>query len=134
MADAKSDYLERKVLDHALGTTAFTKPTAVYIALFTSDPTDTGSAGVEASGGSYARKAITFDPATTDGSTGISSALNNNTLSWTNMPAGTYTHIGIFDALTAGNELYHTALAAPKTLSAGDSFGQNPGQVTVREA
>ena len=40
---SKSNYLENKILDHALGTTAFTQPTNQYLALHTADPTDAAS-------------------------------------------------------------------------------------------
>jgi hypothetical protein len=40
---AASNYLELKLLDHALGTTTYTKPTKVYLDLFTADPGEAGS-------------------------------------------------------------------------------------------
>ena len=36
---AMSDYLERKLLDHTLGTAAYTHPSQAYLALHTADPT-----------------------------------------------------------------------------------------------
>ena len=56
---AASDYLENKVLDHTLATTAYTAPSAVYVGLYTSSPGDDDS-GTEVSGGSYARQAGSF--------------------------------------------------------------------------
>jgi len=47
---SKSDYLEGKVLDHLLGRTTYTAPATVYVALYTSAPTDSGG-GTEVSGG-----------------------------------------------------------------------------------
>ena len=38
-----SNYLEEKLLDHTLGTSAYTHPSTVYLALHTADPTDAGS-------------------------------------------------------------------------------------------
>ena len=40
---AMSDYLEDAFLDHFLGTTSTTAPSAVYIGLHTADPTDAGT-------------------------------------------------------------------------------------------
>lgn len=130
MAEAKSDYLERKILDHALGTTTFTKPTAVYAALFTTSPADAAS-GTEVSGGSYARQAVTFAAAST--TSGTSTAASNAGVTFTNLPTATITHVGIYDASTSGNLLYHGALTASKSVTSGDNFTINSGQLTVEE-
>ena len=37
-----SNYLEEKLLDHTLGTSAYTTPSTVYLALHTAVPTDAG--------------------------------------------------------------------------------------------
>lgn len=133
MADAKSNYLERKNLDHNLGTTTFTKPTNVYIALHTAEPLDDASGAEVATGGgfSYARIVSTFDAAATVGS--LSSTTNVGALNWTNLPAVTITHVAIWDASTAGNLLYYGAFTSPRTTTAGDNFSINAGQLTVTE-
>ena len=51
---------ETSTLQYLFTTGSVTRPTAWYLGLFTSDPTETGSAGTEVSGGGYARKAVTF--------------------------------------------------------------------------
>lgn len=115
MADAKSNYLENKVLDHFLGTASTSSPADVYVALFTSSPTDAGS-GTEVTGGSYARQTATFASAasgTTD---------NDADVVFTGMPAATVTHFGIYDASTAGNLLWWGAFAASKTTTSGDTL------------
>jgi hypothetical protein len=38
MSDAKSNYLENKILDHVLATTAYTAPSAVYLSLHYTSP------------------------------------------------------------------------------------------------
>ena len=55
-----SDYGENFALDAVFG--SGTIPT-LYLALYTAAPTDAGG-GTEVSGGSYARKSITNNPAT----------------------------------------------------------------------
>jgi hypothetical protein len=130
MADAKSDYLERKSLDHNLGTATFTKPTAVYASLHTTSPLDAAT-GAEVSGGSYARQAVTFTAAATN--TGVTSASNTANVSFLSMPTATVSHVGIYDAATGGNLLYHAALAASKSLTSGDNFTINAGQLVVQE-
>ena len=48
--------LANKLLDHVFKTTEYTPETNLYVGLFTSSPTDTGAAGTECTGGSYARE------------------------------------------------------------------------------
>jgi hypothetical protein len=112
-----SNYLENAVINAVLRNTSYTSPTTVYVGLFTSDPTDAGS-GTEVSGGSYARVAVTFG-APSNGVSVNSAAVEfpQATGSW-----GTITHIGIHDALTTGNLLFHTALDTSKAIATGDIF------------
>jgi len=124
---AISNYLENALINATLRNTSYTSPATVYAGLFTSDPTDAGS-GTEVSGGSYARKAITF-AAPSNGVTTNSAAaceFDQATGSW-----GTITHFGIFDALTTGNLLYHGALTTAKTIASGDVFKFPTSSVTV---
>ena len=58
MAGSKFNFLELKALDWILGAFSYTVPTTLYLALYTTAPTSAGG-GVEVSGGSYARVAIT---------------------------------------------------------------------------
>ena len=93
MATSLSDYAENKAADHILGTTSWTMPAAASLALYTVNPNfETGSGGTEASGGSYARKAIAFG-ASSGGATS-----NSGQLQWTvgtDIAAGTYTGWGV---------------------------------------
>ncbi len=123
---AMSDYLERKLLDHTLGTTAFTHPSQAYLALHTADPLDAGS-GAECTGRSYARQTIDFNAAA-----GTGGAVTNSTAEdFTGMPACTVTHIGIWDNSSSGNLLYHGAVSSSKTVASGDTISLAAGQLTV---
>jgi hypothetical protein len=114
---AFSNYLENAVINAVLRNTAYTSPTTVYVGLFTSDPTDAGT-GTEVSGGSYARKAMTFGaPSNGASSNNAAVEFDQATASW-----GTVTHMGLFDALTSGNLLFHGALTTSKTIDTGDVF------------
>lgn len=124
---ALSDYAENKVLDHLTGRAAWTKPTATYLALFTAAPNDAGG-GTEATGGSYARQEVTFGAAS-GGTISNSAAVN-----FTSMPAGTFTHFGLFDASTTGNLLVHGALTASKTTGAGDTIQFAIGDLDITAA
>ena len=123
---AISNYLENALINATLRNTAYTSPATVYVALFTTDPTDAGS-GTEVSGGSYARIAATFG-APSNGSSATSADVEfaQATGTW-----GTVTHFGIYDALTTGNLLYHGALTASKTIDTGDVFKIPTGSLTV---
>jgi hypothetical protein len=117
---------ETSVLTWSLTTGSVTRPTAWYVALFTSNPTDTGSAGTEVSGGSYARTAATFsvsgDTATNTAGIEFPAA----TASW-----GTISHIGIMDASSGGNMLVHAALSTAKTIADGDVFRIPTGDLDI---
>ncbi len=121
-----SNYLENAVINAVLRATTYTSPTTVYVGLYTTDPTDADS-GTEVSGGSYARTSVAFD-APSNGVTQNTSDLTfpTATASW-----GTVTHIGIHDASSGGNLLFHTALDTSKAIDSGDIFKITSGNLTV---
>lgn len=126
---AFSNFLENKILDHTLrgSSGAYTAPTTIYIGLFTAAPTDANS-GTEVSGGSYARQAITFGTAASSGAISNTATVTFPTATgnW-----GTITHIGLYDALTTGNLLYHGAVTVSKTITTGDTFSIAVGNLTI---
>ena len=109
-----------------LRNTSYTSPATVYVGLYTTDPTDANT-GTEVSGGSYARTAVTFG-APSNGVTTNSAAVEfpQATGSW-----GTVGWIGILDASSGGNLLYHTPLDASKTIASGDIFKIATGSLSV---
>ena len=114
---AMSNYLEDALINATLRNTTYTSPATVYVGLFTTDPTDAGT-GTEVTGGSYARKAITFGaPSNGVSVNSVAVEFDQATASW-----GTVTHFGILDASTSGNLLYHGALTASKVIDDGDVF------------
>jgi hypothetical protein len=121
-----SNYLENALINGTLRATSYTAPTTIYLALYTTDPTDADT-GTEVSGTSYARQTITMG-APSNGVSTNSAAIEFPAAggSW-----GTVTHIGIRDALTAGNLLYHTPLDASKTIATGDIFRVSVGNLSV---
>lgn len=129
MADAATNYVEGLVLDAMLNGVSFTPPSAVYVALFETATDDSGG-GSEISGGSYIRQAASFtSPTQVDG---MAQCENVDELSFTDMPAATVTHAAVFDAESAGNMLYHGALATQREVQAGDTFKFDPGEFKVR--
>lgn len=121
-----SNYLENALINGTLRGTTYTAPSAVYVALFTSDPTDAGT-GTEVSGGGYARQVATF-AAPSNGATVNSAAVEfpQATANW-----GTIGWLGLYDAATGGNLLYHTALTTAKTIDTGDIFKFAASSISV---
>lgn len=118
---ALSDYAEQQIIDHLFRTGTFAKPAAIYIALFTAAPSDSGG-GTEASGGSYARVEVPQADAqwNAPGTTGLTDNVNVITFPTATAPWGTITHFGIFDAAAAGNLLLHGAVTTSKVIGTGD--------------
>ena len=121
-----SNYLENALINATLRNTSYSSPATVYVSLHTADPTDAGT-GTEVSGGSYVRKAATFAaPSNGVSATSADVTFDQATASW-----GTITHIGIWDAESTGNMLYHTPLTTSKTIDSGDIFKIASGSLTV---
>lgn len=121
-----SNYLENALINATLRNTSYTSPAVVYLALYTNDPTDADT-GTEVTGNGYVRQSITFGAP----SNGVST--NSAAIEFPQATGsfGTVTHVGIRDALTAGNLLYHTPLDASKTIATGDVFRVASGSLSV---
>ena len=126
---AMSDYLENEILDHILGTGAYTMPSTVYVGLSTGSFNDDNS-GTELSGSGYARQSIAFNAASS-GTADNSGAVDfpAATGSW-----GTVSHFGLFDASTSVNLLIHGALTASKTVATGDILRIAAGDMDITAA
>lgn len=136
MAGSKGNYLGTEVLNSALGATAWTPPTNVYIALFTIAPSGAGG-GTEVSGGGYARVAVANTTTNWPAASGIPPTKNNGaafvfptaTAGWSTVVA-----FAIFDAASAGNLLYWGTLNVAKTVSTGDTLQFGIGAITITES
>jgi hypothetical protein len=123
-----SNFLENALINATLRNTTYTSVATVYVSLWTSDPTDAGSGTeVSTSGTGYARTAVTFG-APSNGVTTNSADVTfpTATASW-----GTVGWIGINDAATSGNLLYHSPLDTSKTIDSGDIFKISTGNLSV---
>jgi len=121
-----SNFLELEVLDHVFRNSAYTAPSTIYVALFTSAPNDAGG-GTEVSGNGYARQSMAFSAASS-GSISNSGSVEFPTATGSQ---GTITHVGLFDASSSGNLLAYGALSASKTVDSGDVFRFNASSVTI---
>ena len=122
-----SDYLETQILNSTLKGGSFPTITTAYLAVFVGDPTDAASGGAEGSWTNYTRQAMSFGTIS-GGAVNSSTQLQFPALVGSNV---TISHIGIFDAATSGNMLYHTNLATSKTLTADDVLSFAVSGVTV---
>jgi hypothetical protein len=122
---AASNHAETQLLKYALTTESLTRPTAWYVALFTTDPTDAGS-GTEVSGTSYARQSVSF---TVTGDTASNSATVTFPAAGSNW--GTITHVGIYDADSSGNLWFHGAVTTSKSIDTGDTFQITSGNLDI---
>lgn len=133
---AASNYTENKVLDHVLGTTAWSPaPSTVYLGLFTNTSSNAATnleAGtltdeVSTSGSAYGRQSIAF------GSASGGSASNSGTVTFSAATSnwGTITHVAIMDAQTGGNVLFWGAVTTSKTIESGDTFQVSSGNLSI---
>lgn len=139
-----TDYLERKILDHFVGNSAYTIP-GTYVGLFTTLPVsdasigDAGTGGTEvASGFGYSRISVTNNatnwPDATEG--GSSGSLKSNgtainfgvaTDSW-----GTVEGWGIWDGATGNNLLAYGPLVVEREVTAGAIVQFKAGNLRIR--
>lgn len=122
-----SDNAETLVLNWIFTSGAATRPTAWYLALFTTDPTDAGTGTeVNTSGTAYARQTVAF-------SVSGDTATNTAAVEFPTATAsyGTVSHVGVFDASTGGNLIAHAALAAAKTIDTGDVLRLPTGDLDI---
>lgn len=122
-----SNYLETEILDHVFGGNAYTAPTTLYLALFTSNPAEDGS-GTEVStaGTAYARQTVTF---TVSGNTATTTAAVEFPTATASF--GTVSHVGVYDASTAGNLLGYAALTTAKAIDTGDVLRVPAGDLDI---
>ena len=122
-----SNYLETEILDHVFGGAAYTAPATLYLALHTANPDEDGSGTeVSTSGTAYARETVAF---TTSGNTTSNTAAVEYATATANF--GTVTHVGVWDASTAGNLLAYAALSSSKTIETGDVFRVPAGDLDI---
>jgi hypothetical protein len=122
---AFTSYTDNALLGHLLGSTTYTKPSALYVALFIGNPAS-GGIEISTSGSAYARQPATFT---------ISSAIATNTaaIEWPVATSawGTITWVAIYDAITGGNQLVTAQLTSAKTIGSGDVLRIPTGQLSV---
>lgn len=122
-----SDTFETHVLNYVFTATSVTRPTAWYLALFTSNPADDASGTeVSTSGTAYARQSAAF---TVSGDTASNSAAIEFPTATASF--GTVSHVAVFDAASSGNLIAYAALTSSKAIDTGDVFRVPAGDLDI---
>lgn len=122
-----SNTFETHVLTYVFTATSVTRPTAWYLALFTSNPADDASGTeVSTSGTAYARQSAAF---TVSGDTASNSAAIEFPTATASF--GTVSHVAVFDAATSGNLIAYAALTSSKAIDTGDVFRVPSGDLDI---
>jgi len=123
------NFLENRVLDHLFLKGDYIA-SYMYLGLWIGDPTDSGEAGDEVSGGSYSRQVMTG--IYWERAYGV--MLNDLAITFPEATAywGDVTHFVLFNALTGGNMLMYGALVgAPINIVAGSVPRFAAGRIAV---
>lgn len=126
-----SNYLEDLILNYFLRGQQVTQPTTLYVALYTTNPTDANT-GAEVTGGGYARQKVTFtapqqqaDKAEVSNTTRVEFPVATG--SW-----GDVAYYGICTASSGGNLLIHGAFNKPTAIVENNRFIIEQGNLTVQ--
>lgn len=123
-----SNSFETHTLKYLLTSDSVTRPTNWFVALTTTDPTDS-ALGTEVSGGGYARQSVAF---TVSGN----NASNTSAIEFPEATAnyGTVVAVMIMPASSGGSAsdmIVHAQLTADKTISTGDIFRIPAGDLDI---
>lgn len=133
---ALSDALETSLLNHLLRATAYTPIGTVYVGLFTADPGESGVTS-EATGGSYARVAVTNNTSNFPqcAATGTPTKTNASIITFPTASAawGTVTHWAIYNSAVGGADvmLSHGPLTTSRYIASGDTPKIAAGAVSI---
>tara|TARA_Y100001963_G_C6462919_1_gene301003 strand:+ start:178 stop:558 length:381 start_codon:yes stop_codon:yes gene_type:complete len=120
-----SDTFETHVLNYLFTATSVTRPTAWYLGLYTSAPTDSAS-GTELSGSGYARQTVAFTVSGNLATNTSAVEFPTATGSW-----GTIVAVAVLDASSSGNILAYASLSANKTIATGDVLRIPAGDLDI---
>lgn len=135
---AFSDYLESGILEHTLRGNPLPTPATIYLALYTSNPTD-AVIGDEVADSAYVRQDMAKGASISSGwssptASGDGMAVANaKVIQFPPIADGstTITHYGLFDSQEGGNLLYHGEFTVAKTLEVNDVLSIDIGGLQV---
>lgn len=120
-----SNYLEDALLNATLTATTYTSPANVYVALYSTAPTESTS-GTELTGNGYSRQLTTFSV-----TSGVANSTSTTTFTasggdW--LPAVAW---GVVNASSSGNILYYNSLAPAQTVLDGNDLVIGTGNIQI---
>jgi hypothetical protein len=133
---AMSNYLENKLIDHLLRTSAFSAPTNVYVGLvgkYDAAQLEAGTLTHEFSGGAYARSSGIKGDAywSAGGTSGLTDNDQNVEFTAASNEWGHVSGLFVSDAASGGNVLLYGALTAVKFVENGDQFIISAGDFDI---
>lgn len=125
-----SNWLEDQIANYFFRAQQVTQPTQLYLALYTTNPTDADT-GTEVVGASYSRRLIGFSAPTQQNDKGVISnsariEFPRATGSW-----GEISYFAIRTAASGGNMLTYGSFNKPTTINDGDQYVIEAGNLTV---
>ncbi|AZS17386.1 phage tail fiber protein [Paenibacillus lutimineralis] len=129
---SKSNYWKKACLNAALRGQVFTPPSRIYLALYTSNPTDADT-GQEITGGGYRRVEVSFSDPLMSSRRAVTSNKVDVAFPVATADQGVAAYLGIRDSENGGNLLYHGALKKPREILENDLLRFLIGQLVVDE-
>lgn len=118
-----ANFLEDKLLDLVFNASAYAGQSTVYVKLHVGDP---GEAGTSNAAGETTRKALSV------GASSGGVVTSDADVNWTSVSTTeVYSHVSLWDAVSAGNCLWSGPLSTPKSVNAADNFSIPSGSLTV---
>ena len=124
-----SDAYETKIMNALFGNDTIPALTTVYLALYTTAPSDTGSAGVEVSGNNYVRARVGMSSATTAATIKNLSTATFQTC--TSAAWGTVSSFGLWTDTQTGTMVFWSTLTVARTVDVGDQAYFATGSLTA---
>jgi hypothetical protein len=117
-----ANYAEAAILDAVFNNTSFAVATP-YVKLHTGDP---GEACTDNAATETTRKLLSC------GAASGGACSSDGDLTWASVAADeTYSHVSVWDHVSAGNALWSGALTTPKTVELGDTFTIPSGDLDI---
>ena len=124
-----SNSFENQILNAAFGAGTLTKPANVYVALYSTAPTDS-TAGTELTGNGYARQIVNFGSAANGAisSSGNVTFTANASSTWSTAVA-----VALTDAASSGNIMVYGSLAPTRTIKNSETINFTVGNLIVTQ-
>jgi hypothetical protein len=135
MAMNKTRYGRKAVLDHFCGRVEHVFSTGIWMALFSADPTETGTQTSEITQGGYARVNISAKLGDADLTSGVISNAAVITFGPATADWDEVTHMGLCTSSTigGGNMIYFGPATVSRVIANTDDFNVQIGQLTIQE-